>query len=41
MNFEKKSFVFPLGTQKNRLNETFLHVNSCCLHVSLCLSRAD
>ena len=23
-NFEKKSFVFLLGTQKNRLNETLL-----------------
>ena len=45
-NFEeKKSFVFPLGTQKNRLNETFLlrikTCNSCCLHVSFCLSRVD
>ena len=45
-NFEKnKSFVFLLGTQKNRLNETFLlriqTLNSRCLHVSFCLSRVD
>ena len=30
-NFEKKkSLVFPLGTQKNRLNETFLlRIKTC------------
>ena len=27
---KKKSFVFPLGTQKNRLNETFLlRIKTC------------
>ena len=37
MNFENKSFVFPLGTQKNRLNETFrLLVRDSQTSESLC-----
>ena len=37
-NFEKKSFVFPLGTQKNRLNETFLlRIKTCKQLLSTCL----
>ena len=36
-HFEKK-IVFPLGTQKNRLNETFLlRINTCKLLLSTCL----
>ena len=39
MNVEKKnSFVFLLGTQKNRLNETFLlRIQTCKSLLSACL----
>ena len=37
-NFEKKSFVFLLGTQKNRLNETILlRIQTCKKLLSACL----
>ena len=44
--FKKETFVFLLGTQKNRLYETILlRIQTCkkllSVHVSFCLSRVD